>query len=95
MTDSFAALERFRSASHDFSLVITDMAMPNMSGDQLAAKLIKVRKDVPIFLCAGHSETVDEKKAKEIGIKGFAMKPLNKDKLARTVRMIPDQNHDD
>jgi class 3 adenylate cyclase len=64
------------------------MAMPKMSGDQLAAELIKVRKDIPILLCTGHSDTIDEKKAKKIGIKGFAMKPLDKGKLARAVRTL-------
>ena len=88
MTDSTAALDRFKSAPDDFDLVITDMSMPKMSGDQLAAKLINVRKDVLIILCTGHSDTIDEKKAKKIGIKGFAMKPLDKRKLAIAVRDV-------
>ena len=61
ITDSKAALERFQSTPDDFDLVITDMAMPNMSGDQLAAELIKVRESIPILLCTGHSDAVDEK----------------------------------
>ena len=94
MTDSTTALERFKSAPDNFDLVITDMSMPKMSGDQLAAELIKVRKEIPILLCTGHSDAVDEKKAKVIGIKGFAMKPLDKGKLANAVRTILDKNHD-
>ena len=86
MTDSTVALERFKSAPDDFGLVITDMSMPKMSGDQLAAELMKIRKDVPILLCTGHSDAVDEKKARQIGIKGFAMKPLDMSKLASAVR---------
>jgi len=90
MTDSTASLEKFKSTPDDFDLVITDMAMPNMSGDRLAAELIKIRKDIPILLCTGHSDTVDEKKAKELGIKGFAMKPLDMRKLAQSVRKVLD-----
>jgi len=90
MTDSVAALERFQSTPDDFDLLITDMAMPNMSGDQLAAELIKARKDFPILLCTGHSDTIDEKRAKQLGIRGFAMKPLDKGKLARAVRAVLD-----
>ena len=89
-TDSTAALEAFNSSPDNFDLVITDMAMPGMSGDQLAAELMKVRKDVPILLCTGHSDTFDEKKAKQLGIKGFAMKPLDKGKLAKSVRILLD-----
>ncbi|MCF8127883.1 MAG: response regulator [Deltaproteobacteria bacterium] len=59
MTDSVAALEHFRSNPDKFDLVITDMAMPHMAGDQFAAELIKVKESVPILLCTGHSYTVD------------------------------------
>jgi len=90
MTDSTAVLEEFKSRPDDFDLVITDMAMPNMSGDQLAAQLIIVREDIPILLCTGHSDTINEKKARRIGIKGFAMKPFDKSKLARAVRAVLD-----
>ncbi len=90
MTESTQALEQFNSTPDDFDLVITDMAMPKMSGDALASELIKVRKDIPILLCTGHSDTVDEKRAKQIGIKGFAMKPLDMGKLARAVRAVLD-----
>ena len=90
MVDSTAALDRFKSAPNDFDLVITDMAMPKMSGDRLAAELMKIREDIPILLCTGHSDAVDEKTAKKIGIKGFAMKPLDKGKLARAVRAALD-----
>ncbi len=93
MTDSTAALERFQASPEDFDLVITDMAMPKMSGSQLAAELKKLRNNIPIFLCTGHSDTIDEKKAKELGIEGFSMKPLDKGVLARAVRTILDQNH--
>ncbi len=88
MTDSTRALEKFKSRPGDFDLVITDMAMPHMSGDQLATELIKVRQDILILLCTGHSDSVDEKTAKKIGIKGFAMKPLDMGKLARAVRAV-------
>ena len=91
MTDSAAALESFRSSPEEFDLVVTDMAMPKMSGDQLAAELMKIREDIPVLLCTGHSDTIDEKKAKRMGIKGFVMKPLDMGKLARAVRAALDE----
>ncbi len=90
MTESTAAIERFQTSPHDFDLVITDMAMPNMSGDQLAAQLLKMRNDIPILLCTGHSDTVDEKEARRMGIRGFALKPLDRAKLAKAVRAVLD-----
>ncbi len=90
LTDSVAALDRFRSNPDEFDLVITDMSMPRMSGDQLAAGLMKVREDVPILLCTGHSDRIDGAEAKRVGIAEFAMKPLDKDNLARSVRRVLD-----
>jgi|APSaa5957512622_1039677.scaffolds.fasta_scaffold59769_1 DNA-binding NarL/FixJ family response regulator len=79
-------------AGQKTDLAISDMSMPKMSGDQLAIELIKVCEDVRILLCTGHSDAIDEKKAKEIGIKGFAMKPLDTGKLAKGVCGVLDQN---
>jgi PAS domain S-box-containing protein len=90
ISDSESALERFRSAPDEFDLVITDMAMPKMSGDVLAAELSRLRKAVPILLCTGHSDTVDEEKARELGVRGIVMKPLDKGTLARVVRQALD-----
>ena len=86
MTDSLAALERFRSNQDEFDLVISDMSMPRMAGDQLAAEMLRMKKDIPILLCTGYSDTMDEKKAKQLGIKGFVTKPLNRERLAKAVR---------
>ncbi|MCD4719287.1 MAG: PAS domain-containing protein, partial [Desulfobacula sp.] len=52
---SIDALEAFRANPDNFDLVITDMTMPNMTGDKLAAELIKIRPDISIILCTGFS----------------------------------------
>ena len=81
----------FRSNPDAFDLIITDMAMPHKAGDQLAAALIKIHPTIPALLCTGHSECIDERRAKQIGIHGFAMKPLDKGKLARMIRKMLDR----
>jgi PAS domain S-box-containing protein len=89
-TSSVEALELFRSKPNDFDLVITDMTMPNMTGDQLALELMKMRFDIPVILCTGYSNKISEEIAKEIGIKAFAYKPIVKAELAKTVRKVLD-----
>jgi FixJ family two-component response regulator len=66
------------------------MAMPHMAGNEMAARMLSLRPDIPILLCTGHSDDIDEKRAKEPGIKGFLMKPLNKKKPAETVCKLLD-----
>jgi len=89
-TSSLEALEAFRAAPDRFDLVITDMAMPNMSGDKLSAKLIKIRPDIPVLLCTGFSETMSEEKAESLGIQGFLLKPIVMKDLDQKIREVLD-----
>jgi PAS domain S-box-containing protein len=85
-TSSMEALELFRAHPQRFDLVITDMTMPNMTGDKLAKELLRIRADIPIVLCTGFSEQLREEAAKELGIRELAMKPLVTSDLAKTIR---------
>lgn len=87
-TKSNEALELFSAYPDRFDLVVTDMTMPDITGDKLAKKLLSVRKDIPIILCTGYSEHITEEKAKKIGIREMLMKPLEIKELARTIRAV-------
>ena len=90
-TSSIEALELFRAQPDRFDLVITDMTMPQLTGDRLAVELMKIRPDIPIIICTGYSERTSEEKAKEMGIKAFTMKPLTMRSLANTIRKVLDE----
>ena len=87
---SIEALEAFRTAPDKFDLVITDMAMPNMSGYKLSAELAKIRPGIPILLCTGFSEIMSEETALSLGIKGFLMKPIIMRDLSQKIREVLD-----
>lgn len=89
-SSSIEALELFKSRADDFDLIITDMTMPNMTGDQLAIELMKIRSDIPVILCTGYSKKISDELAADIGIKAFAFKPMLKEALAKTVRKVLD-----
>jgi two-component system cell cycle sensor histidine kinase/response regulator CckA len=57
---SIEALELFKKKKDRFDLVITDMTMPNMTGEKLAEKLMQIRPDIPVILCTGFSSMIDE-----------------------------------
>ncbi len=90
-TSSVEALEAFRANSDKFDLVITDMTMPNMTGVELAPRLLEIRPDIPIILYTGFSEITDANKAKALGIREFLMKPIVIDQIARTIRKVLDE----
>ncbi len=85
------ALKAFKSAPDDFDLVITDMTMPNMTGDQLSPKILSIKPDIPIIICTGFSERINEERAKTIGVKGFLIKPVAKSEMAQMVRKVIDE----
>ena len=91
-TGSIEALEKFRKDPYAFDLVLTDMAMPNMTGEKLAMEMISIRPDLPVIMCTGFSERIDKQKAEAIGVKGFLMKPVVNRDLARTVRKVLDES---
>jgi len=89
-TSSIEAIELFRLKAHMFDIVITDMSMPNLTGDKLAIEMLKIRPEIPIILCAGFGDWISEDKAKNIGIKEFVMKPIMMREIARKIRRALD-----
>jgi len=89
-TNSEEALEEFAALPEKFDLVITDMTMPKMTGDQLARKMLDIKPDIPVILCTGYNETITEEKALAMGIDRFIMKPIVKDELANAIRTVLD-----
>jgi PAS domain S-box-containing protein len=81
------ALEMFRSKPEEWDLVITDLTMPELTGVDLAKALLEIRPDLPIVLCTGFSDQVNEKTLQSIGIRGLLLKPLTIHELAHAVRM--------
>lgn len=84
--DSEEALERFKSDPNLFSVVITDMTMPNLPGDKLINAIRKIRPGIPAVLCTGFQQYLTEEALLEKGIKYFCRKPILNEDLANTVR---------
>ena len=90
-SDSLEALETFNSNPDGYDLVVSDMTMPNMTGDQLAKELMSIRPDIPIIICTGFSERINKEQAEANKIKGFLMKPVVKSEMAQMVRKVLDE----
>jgi CheY-like chemotaxis protein len=91
-TSSMDTLETFRAQPDNFDLIISDMSMPGITGDKLAKELQTVRPNIPIILCTGYSERINDEKAKSIGVRALVMKPIVKNELAKTIRKVLDGN---
>ncbi len=88
---STEAFDLFQKHPEDFDLVITDMTMPVMTGEVLAKKILSARPDIPVILCTGYSDNIDEDQAKMIGISEFVYKPIIMSDFTKTIRNILDR----
>jgi CheY-like chemotaxis protein len=85
-TSPIEALELFKAKPGYFDLVITDQTMPGMTGDALARELIRLRPGLPVIICTGYSQTIDEKRAAAMGVSGLVMKPMLITEISAAVR---------
>jgi len=90
MTDSLEALALINERPSRFDLVITDQTMPNLTGAELAERVVKLNPALPIILCSGYSSRIDKEKAEQIGISAFVSKPLKRTELLRLIRRLLD-----
>jgi PAS domain S-box-containing protein len=80
------ALALFEQEPAAFDLLITDMTMPGLTGFDLARRVLALRPGMPIIICTGFSELINQEKAAELGIREFLMKPVTSRGLAHCVR---------
>lgn len=79
------ALSLFKKDQNHFDLVLTDQAMPMMTGQQLVKELLILRPDLPVILSTGYSSAIDENRAYELGFKRFFMKPVELSELQKAI----------
>ncbi|MBI5577952.1 MAG: response regulator [Deltaproteobacteria bacterium] len=90
-TSPIEALELFKAKPDHFDLVITDQTMPGMTGEALARKLLRIRPTLPVIICTGYSQAIDQERAVKIGIKALVMKPILINEMAGAVRKALDK----
>jgi CheY-like chemotaxis protein len=88
------ALNAFRERAESYDLVLTDMTMPGITGDKLAAEMMRIRPDIPVVLCTGFSEQITEETALALGISAFIMKPIVVRDMAERIRKVLDVKKD-
>lgn len=80
------ALDLFRERPGDFDLLLTDMSMPHMNGDRLAAEVKSIRSDIPVILSTGFHERVTEDLLTQMGIDRLLMKPARRAQILAALR---------
>ena len=84
-TSSKAALQGVRAEPQRFSAVLSDEAMPEMTGSELALEIRKVRADMPIVLMSGYVTPALAERAHRAGVVEVLSKPLASRDIARSL----------
>ena len=88
---SLDALQIFKSSPDSFDLLISDVTMPEMTGDVLVSEIRNIRPELPVLLCSGYSEKLTMERMKDINLKNFLMKPLMLKEMAFHIRIALDE----
>ncbi len=80
------AVTLFAEEPGRFDLVVLDLAMPKVTGVQLAAKLKNIAPGVGIIICSGYSKKMSARRIRDMGLWGYIQKPVSIGELAEAVR---------
>jgi CheY-like chemotaxis protein len=85
-TNGREALDKFMSGP--FDLVVTDRAMPEMGGDELAASIERLAPDTPVIMLTGFGDLMEAKGEQPTGVDAVVGKPVTLDALAGAIRQV-------
>ena len=92
-TNPVEALELFRRNPSAFDAVVTDLAMPQLSGFDLSAQLLALRPNLPIIMTSGFVRPEDQERALRMGLRDLILKPDTIDQLGRILGLVFQAEH--
>ncbi len=87
-TNSPEALAAIRAHPDEYSLVVTDLSMPDMDGVELGAQIQRVHPRLPMILTSGSSGIMTVKKVRELGFRELLEKPTTARSLGESVHRV-------
>lgn len=85
------ALNEFEIDPYKYDLVMTDQAMPEMTGRIFAEKIKKIRDDIPVVLCTGYNSPSDAGDNSGKDIDELLIKPVSLENLSAAIRKTLDK----
>lgn len=80
------ALEQFKNDPSAYDLVLSDVSMPKISGDQLAGQILAIRPDIPVLLASGYASTLAEASVMKNGVTCLLQKPFTENQLLTAIQ---------
>ncbi len=70
-------LEQFKENKETIDLIVSDINMPKMDGLEMCAHIKEINKEIPIVITSAHNDPSFLKKAINVGVSTYAMKPID------------------
>ncbi len=86
------ALELYRNDQETISVIVLDLIMPQMGGNQCLRELLKINPEAKVIVASGYSSGGSNNESRDLGVKGFVAKPFNMRKLLEIVRDVLDKS---
>jgi diguanylate cyclase (GGDEF)-like protein len=83
--DGQEGLDIYKENHTDIDLIISDINMPRMNGLTMCEKIKEINKDIPLVITSAHNDTNFLKKAIEVGVSTYAMKPIDLYQLIESI----------
>ncbi|MGD9900856.1 MAG: ATP-binding protein, partial [Calditrichaceae bacterium] len=87
-SDGTEAIRKFNAKSDEIILVILDMYMPGLGGNEVYQKLIQINSNIKVILCSGYEEQNTRKKFPVNGLAGYIRKPFLRRDLLLAVNNV-------
>jgi CheY-like chemotaxis protein len=87
-TDPVAALRAFRRPHADYAAMVTDLAMPGMTGFELTMAVRSLRPAFPVLLMSGYLGPDEQRRAEDLGIRELVAKPVGMAELAARLERL-------
>ncbi len=84
-TDPLEARDRFEAAPEDFDLVISDLAMPGLRGEDLAGSILQKRPQVPVLIYTGFLDTAAQNRLDALHVRRVLSKPTPLSEIAEII----------
>jgi two-component system, cell cycle sensor histidine kinase and response regulator CckA len=83
--DGQAAVDLYRNHAHEIDIVLLDMTMPRLTGQEAFEAMREIRGDVRVILSSGYSESEAVERFPNKGLAGFIQKPYRPQELFQKV----------
>ena len=75
--DGIDGLEQFKDNKDSIDLIVSDINMPRMDGLEMCSQIKQINKEIPIVITSAHNDPSFLKKAINVGVSTYAMKPID------------------